>query len=150
MLNEKDEPIKQVVSGGPLKLRLVFEARQTLHAPLFHFQLAPLGEDRIIASIHQEKEEDRPSFPPGVHVIEVFVKRFPLLAGRYSLRLTINGPNLLDKYGRIYNLATIDVVAWQGQWLTSNRSGFFELDADWHVNSKTGRPRVATIPDSRD
>lgn len=142
LLNEKDEPIEQVVSDAPLKVRLVFEVKRTLHAPLFHFQLVPSDEQRIVASFHQQKGEKRPSFLPGIHVIDAFMERFPLLAGRYSLRLTVNGPNLLDKYGRIYNLGTIDVVPWEGQWITSNRGGFVELDAAWHIDSEADPAKV--------
>lgn len=110
LLNEKRQPIDEVISGAPLIVSLVFEAKRMLNTPLFHFMLLPADQQVVAASFHQQKGERRPSFSPGVHVIEFAMKSFPLLAGRYQLRVTVNGPNLLDKYGRIHNLAAINVV----------------------------------------
>lgn len=135
LLNENGQPIDQVISGGPLTIRMEFEAKRTLDTPLFNFMIEPSARHVIAAYLHQEITDNRPSFSPGVHVIDITMRRFPLLPGRYQLRVSVSGSNLLDLYGKIFNLATIDVVAWENQVIATNRAGFVELEADWRVRA---------------
>ena len=135
LLNENGQPIDQVISGGPLTIRMEFEAKRPLDTPLFIFMVEPVDRQIIAAYIHQERMDNRPSFSPGMHVIDITMKRFPLLPGCYQLRGGVYTPNLLGLYGKYFNLATIKVVARANQKLLTNRYGFVELEADWHVRA---------------
>ena len=134
LLNEHGQPIDQVTSGRPLTIRMEFEAIRALNAPLFNFMIQPFGQGITAAYLHQEGNDDRPSFHPGIHVIDVAMRWFPLLPGRYQLHLSVVGPNLLNLYGKILDLKKFDVVARENQLIMFNHAGFVEIEADWHVH----------------
>ena len=137
LLDGTGQAVETAVSGYPVTLRLAFEAKQHLEAPLFHFKLTPFGSDVTAANINQQINEDRPSFFPGHHVITVDLKHFSLLAGRYQLMLTVNGPDVLTKYARGCDLGEVRVRTREGQLAESNRAGMVELGSDWAVLPQT-------------
>ena len=142
-LNEIGAPTDQMTSGHPLTIRVTFEARHRLDAPLFTFQVLSDGAELIAAAFNQERDEHRPSFSPGLHTIDFTIKRFPLLAGRYQLRMALVGPDVLTIYVRNCNIGAIKVVMRDGQLLDSNRSGLIELECDWRVLSEADTVRRA-------
>jgi lipopolysaccharide transport system ATP-binding protein len=136
LLDINGQPIDQVVSGSSIIIRVEFETKSFLKSPLFSFKIEAFNRQIIVACFHQEKNKDFISFDPGIHVFDVTVKRLALLAGLYQLRLSVVGPNF-EKYGKIFNLATIKVVARDNQMLLTNLNGFVELEADWNLRPHT-------------
>jgi len=135
LLNEDGQSVDQVISGSPLTIRMEFDAKRILDTPLFVFVIEPVGRQVISAIIHQERNDDRPSFLPGVHVIDATMKRLPLLPGRYRLRGGMHDRDGLGLYGKFHNIAMINVVARENQLIVSSPASM-EFEADWYVHAQ--------------
>ena len=130
-LDAAGHPIQEIVSRQALIVRIEFEAFQYLKEPLFHFMLRPFDQQFIVASFNQQLFDTRPSFKPGYHKVDIRIPKFSLQPGRYVLRLTVNGDKILNKYGRVENLATLNVGPRPNQFDVTHGSGYIELESIW-------------------
>ena len=123
--------VDKFVSGEPLTIRIDLEVRAFLERP--HFTLMIQSADLIqpLATLSQEETDDRPSLAPGLHQIDIRVPRMPLLAGSYMLFMAVNTPNDLGLYGRISNLAVVDIVSPPDQYCQYGPG--VEIESEWRI-----------------
>lgn len=123
-----------LTTGAPLTLRLTFEAKRYLEAPAFSYMVEPVGRPIIAAYLNQESDANkRPSFAPGMHVLETHLPHFPLLPGRYTIRLSVLSSNYVELLGKVSDVATVQVSPRLGQMQITNDAGMVELESSWQV-----------------
>jgi hypothetical protein len=129
--NEDGQPTDTVHFHGPLNIAIRFEAKAELRRPVF-----AVGVDTTdllhLAAQRSERDLMIESLPPGQYELTCCVREFPLLAGVYSLRLSVTDGDLGSErfYGE--NLAYFRVASdkeradYQGEC-------FLQLEADWGI-----------------
>ncbi len=120
-----------VVCGQPLRFIIELEVRQFLQKPIFNFILQSTQTTIGIAFIHQNANGQRPSFDVGVHKLEIFIDSFSLQPGNYTMRTIIHTDKFNEIYGKAYNLININVIPYNGQFVTNDTIGFVELKCEW-------------------
>lgn len=135
LVDTEGNPKKSVISGESLSIELEFEAIKQLKNPLFLYMLEPAGRSIIAAYLNQSRHpSERPSFSPGRHVIQTHVPLFPLLSGRYQLRMSLTSDNNSGLLGKVSNLMDIQVDAHDRQIMVTNtEGGVIELPSQWQT-----------------
>lgn len=124
--------VTQIASGQAIFIRTVLDVKTFLESPIFCFMWEPMGHTMILAVIHQPRDKIlRPSLQPGLHVVETMIDKLPFLPGRYELRLSVNGVIEAQLLGKVGNLAILDVLPREGQYIITNNASFIELDSNW-------------------
>ncbi len=136
LLDPQGRPSGQHVSGDPMTIRMEFEAMQYLKSPHFTFYASDNETTAVVAHFQQKRDAGRPSFAPGVHVIEVDVESNSLLGGIYNFRLGVCAENLIAVFGKVWNLAQIEVIPRADQYPAMAPS--VELSTNWRVSEQIG------------
>ena len=132
-LDESGFPVDTIMSGQSLRIRFVFDVRQHLQEPRFHVLFLPFGQEVVAACMNQQENGPLSSLFPGRHVLDVNIPSFPLLGGKYSLKLAVTGSTTLIKYARIDNIGSVIVTPRSDQLYTTNRGGFVEISSTWKI-----------------
>ena len=94
LLNEQNQSIDSIPSGGALRVRVKFNVNKTLQRP--EIVVGTHTTDFFYLSASSTALiEDRPDLEVGSHEVEYIVPSFPLVAGTYCVRFAI-----FDQYQR--------------------------------------------------
>ncbi|MBF0260959.1 MAG: ABC transporter ATP-binding protein [Magnetococcales bacterium] len=128
------QTIEQLESCAPLIIRMTFEARIDLEAPIFSFMIEAPARQIIAAIVTQNSDHlERPSFTRGRHVLETRIANLSLLPGHYTFRVSVYKQGNVEFLGRITQLADLQVIPHSKQNIISNESVFVELGSSWHA-----------------
>ncbi|MBF0162928.1 MAG: ABC transporter ATP-binding protein [Magnetococcales bacterium] len=132
--NDAGEAIQQLESCAPLILRMTFEAKVDLEAPIFFFMIEAPARQVIAAIITQSSDHgERPSFLRGRHTLEARISHLSLLPGHYTFRASVFKKGKVEMIGRISQLANLQIIPHSQQSIISNENVFVELASSWQA-----------------
>lgn len=132
ILDEDGKPTDRVKYGRDVTVSVLFEARTELVHPIFGIGFHT-PDFLYLATKDSEDYVRIARIPPGVFRLQCKVKKFPLLAGIYALRLGVGVGTLASTTFYAENVVQFQVEPDGVSREQTMREGFVALDTGWQV-----------------
>jgi lipopolysaccharide transport system ATP-binding protein len=139
-LDDNDQPLEVIRTGGPIRARLHFTVHERIAEPHFGVEIySNMGTLISVCSTWATGYETGP-LDSGTYSIELTMDNVPLLPGRYNIGLWLS--SMGKQHDKLHNCSFIDVesseVFYAGRGSDSSLFGLVAIPGRWEVTSGSG------------
>ncbi len=131
LLDSDDQPVDEVRTMDPLKIRLHCTAREPIEEPNFGLRFVD-ENNTVVLSVAFTNHRQNVSID-GSAVVDCTIAAFPLLPGRYTMQVKVTSDILLDM---IEIGASLDVTASDRIAIESAGLGFVYAPIEWAIDDR--------------